>query len=326
MAETNLGVWKGVCISRTMPTDVDALYDHFFRELFNSASRVILIEGLPEKADLNFVMTKLLLNGSIAIVKINGDIYMTNGYLGGERDVNYFGTRVIGSNPSLGSYNLKRGEEAEMAFLTPFDNLPLIVGGGSRDRGGLYSLISFTASLLADNLCSLNTSQINGRVQAIITAEDSTIAATAEGVLKELYAGKPYKVITEDLYKRIHVNPLASSIQAHQLIELIETQQYIRAMFWNAIGIDCNYNMKRERLITAEVESNYVSLKVPISTILNNLNSCFEAANNALGTSLHAKLNPEYKEEVVNSQPDKKEADDNAKNKNSSTDDGKSLE
>ena len=183
-----------------------------------------------------------------------------------------------------------------MVYLTPFDNVPLI-NGNPYSTGGLYDLITFTAALLADNICSLNSAQINGRVQALVTAEDSEIAKSAELSLRDLYAGKPYKVLTEDLYKRIHVNPLAASVNSHQLMELIEVQQYIRAMFWNAIGIDANFNMKRERLVTAEIESNFTSLKVPVTTMLDNLNSCFDKCNKSenLKTNLHARLNPEYK-------------------------------
>lgn len=292
------GLWSGLSLTRAQPTDVDALYNWFFRDLYNAASRVILLDGLPKNADINFVMTHLLTVGCVAAIRHKGEIYMTNGYLGGEKDVNYYGTRVIGMNPILGSYSLERGKDAEMLFLTPFDNIPLMANA---DHGGLYSLISFTAALLADNLCSLNTAQINGRVQAIITAEDSTVAKSAELVMKDLYSGHPYRVLTEELYKRIHVNPISASVQAHQLMELVEVQQYIRAMFWNSIGIDANYNMKRERLVTAEVESNFTALKVPVTTMINNLNQCCDKCNAALGTELHARLNPEYRP-IVNSQ------------------------
>lgn len=287
-------MWKGLTITRQLPTDVEALYSHFYKELYNAASRIILIDNLPEKADINFVMTHLLTVGTIACVKIEDEIYMTNGYLGGARDVNYYGTRVIGSNPILGSYDVERGVEGDVIFLTPFDNVPLDDCGLNRTDGGIHSLIKFTAALLADNISSINSAQINGRVQAIVTAEDSTVASTAEAALKELYAGKPYKVLTEDIYKRIHVNPISASVSSHQLIELIEVQQYIRAMFWNAIGIDANYNMKRERLINAEVEANFAALKVPVSTMLNSLNASAEKVNKCLNTEIHFRLNPEF--------------------------------
>ena len=103
--------------------------------------------------------------------------------------------------------------------------------------------------------------------------------------------------------EHLHVNSINSSTKASNLIDLIELQQYIKAQFWNSIGIDANYNMKRERLNEAEINSNFTSLKVPISTMLNTLNEGFEATNKCLGTKLKAKLNPEFKiQKVVNLQ------------------------
>ena len=301
--------WAGLSLSRVHPTDVDALYSWFFNDLFNSVSNVILIENLPENADKNFVITNLLLTGSIATIRIKDKIYMTNGYLGGDRDVNYYGTRIIGANPILGSFDLERFKDGEVTFLTPFDKIPLKT---NCFRGGLYPLIAFTAALLADNISSLNCAQINTRVQAVYSAENSDIAKSAELVLKELYSGKPYKVVTEELMEHLHVNSINSSTKASNLIDLIELQQYIKAQFWNSIGIDANYNMKRERLNEAEINSNFTSLKVPISTILNTLNEGFEATNKCLGTKLKAKLNPEFKiQKVVNLQNTNINGDDN---------------
>lgn len=292
--------WAGLSLLRVHPTNVDALYSWFFNDLFNSVSNVILIENLPEKADKNFVITNLLLSGSIATIRVKDEIYMTNGYLGGDRDVNYYGTRIIGANPILGSFNLERFKDGEVTFLTPFDKIPLKT---DCFRGGLYPLIAFTAALLADNISSLNCAQINTRVQAVYSAENANIAKSAELVLKELYSGKPYKVVTEELMEHLHVNSINSSTKASNLIDLIELQQYIKAQFWNSIGIDANYNMKRERLNEAEINSNFTSLKVPISTILNTLNEGFEATNKCLETKLRAKLNPEFKiQKVVNLQ------------------------
>jgi hypothetical protein len=49
--------------------------------------------------------------------------------------------------------------------------------------------------LLADNISSLNVSQINGRVSQIFTADNEAMARTAELVLKDIYEGKPYKIV-----------------------------------------------------------------------------------------------------------------------------------
>ena len=216
--------------------------------------------------------------------------------VGGAVDEYYKPTRVLIANPVLGSKDLKRDEQAAVVHLTPMDILqeypkssPLF-----SYEGGLYSLISMCANLLADNISSINTAQINTRVHAVFTAESDSAAASAETVLRRIYEGKPYSVVTSEILAAIHVNPLSNSAVSKDLIELLEVCQYIFAMFWNAIGIDANYNMKRERLITAEVDKNLMSLKVPIETILETLNADLDKVNELFDTDYHAVLNPEF--------------------------------
>ena len=69
--------------------------------------------------------------------------------------------------------------------------------------------------------------------------------------------------------------------------------------------------MKRERLITAEVDKNLQSLKIPIETILDTLNKDFDKCNEKLGTSFHAIMNPEFEIEEVVTSPQENGGDDN---------------
>lgn len=278
-------------------TSVSDLYKHFFRTLYNDVSKVIIIEGLEDYVNRDFVMAQLLLSGRISIFEDKSQMVWLNCNVGGAVDSYYKPTRVLISNPVLGSKDLRRDEQAIVVHLTPMDILqeypkssPLF-----SYEGGLYSLISMCANLLADNISSINTAQINTRVHAIFTADSDSAAASAENVLRRVYEGKPFSVVTSEILAQLHVNPLSNNGVSKDLIELLEVCQYIFAMFWNAIGIDANYNMKRERLITAEVDKNLMSLKVPIETILETLNADLDKANELFGTNYHAVINPEFK-------------------------------
>lgn len=277
-------------------TSVEQLYKHFFRTLYNNASKLLVINGIPEKVNPDFVMSQLLLVGRIAVFKHNGDITMLNCNVGGEVDRYYVPQRVLIANPVIGSKDMQRDEDAVVIHLTPMDILQEYPKASPyfAFEGGIYSLIAMCANLLADNISSINTAQINTRVHAVFTAEDESASKSAEEVLRRIYSGKPYSVVTSEMLKKFTVNPLSNSAVSKDLVELLEVCQYINAMFWNALGIDCNYNMKRERLITAEVDKNLMSLKVSIETILETLNADFEKCNSILGTSLSAELNPEF--------------------------------
>jgi len=120
------------------------------------------------------------------------------------------------------------------------------------------------------------------------------MARTAELVLKQMYDGKPYKVLSQDLVDKINVNPVAASGGANQAImNLIEAHQYILAQFFSEIGIVANFNMKRERLNTAEVEMNTGSLDINIQSMIGQLKKDIEKVNQLLSTSISVELNEE---------------------------------
>lgn len=297
-------------------TDVKRLYTHFFKTLYNNASHLIVLEGLPESINKEFVMSNLILTGRVAAFRHNGDLKMLNCNVGGQVDEYYRPSRVLIANPIIGSKDLERDKDAVVIHFTPMDYLLELPKSSPQfcPDGGLYSLIAMCANLLADNISSINAAQINTRVHAVYTAESASAAKSAESTLKEQYEGKPYSVITSELLGAINVNPLSTAGASKDLIELLEVCQYFFALFWNALGIDCNYNMKRERLITSEVDKNLQSLKVSITTILETLNADLDIANSLFGTDIHAVMNPEF--ELCSAEEDNNETEEMANSDN----------
>ena len=283
---------SGIALEGYPATNVKRLYSFFVGQLYDAVSRVILLDNIPEDNDYDFIMENLIMCGHIAAVNTKNGFRLLNGALGGKRNEYYRPTEIIIDNPVLGDIRCVNDKEGKMIYLTPHDRLHTPPTG----FGGLSDLIGSTAQLLADNTSSINVAQINGRVLAVYSAGNQQEAIAAEMVLKEMYAGQPYKVIHgQNLLSKFDVNPIASTVTGTMLKELVELRQYIHAQFWNAIGIDANFNMKRERLVSAEVEANATSIKVPISTILSELNAGFDICNKIFGTDIHARLNPEFK-------------------------------
>ena len=52
-------------------------------------------------------------------------------------------------------------------------------------KGGFYSLIAQTAQILADNIASINSAQINTRFTNIFTAPDSNTANSVNQIVKK---------------------------------------------------------------------------------------------------------------------------------------------
>ena len=267
---------------------------------------MLVFKGFPEEVDIEYAVENLLLTGRVSFFKRGDNHYFLDAYLGGEEDVCYRPTRICIANPKIGSFQLENHKDGEIFFLTPFDR---IVTKVPNYTGGIYSLISMTAMLLADNITSINCAQVNSRVAAICGVENANDKAGVEETLKDIYAGKPFKVVKTKLMESFSVNPIANISASKNLIELIELHQYIKAQFWNALGIQFNSSMKREHLITAEVEANLDALKVPVTTMLESLNESCDWVNSIYGLNTSIELNPNFKPEEPESEEKESEED-----------------
>ena len=249
-------------------------------------------------------MTQLILNGKICWFTNKGNIYALNGNFGGEPNAYYEPTQWIVANPVLGSKTLTVRNMDGSDSIEKLDGI--VMGLTDSDlisqapaRGGLYRLIYQTAGLLADNISSLNISQINGRVSQIWTADNDSLARTFEEVCRDIYEGHPYKVVSQDILNKVNAVPTAQTGQSNTLLNLIEAHQYILASFYNEIGLPSNWNMKRERINTAETELMTGSLDVSIYNMEKNLKAAVDKINELFGTSISVRFNEEIKEEEV---------------------------
>ena len=283
------GGYKGVC-------DVDFNFRTYFDLLVNKVSRMFVWENLPETINERYLEQQLLLIGKVAFTKVNDKFYVVSGNWGGEPNCYYQPTLWTMANPILGSAQLR------IRQLDGNDNVEgldaILIGNSDVDllrenckQGGLYGLIYQTAGLLADNISSLNVSQINGRVSVLYTADSEAEALTGEKVLQDIYAGKPFKILSQNILEKIGVNPVAAQGQSNTLMSLIEAHQYILAQFFNEIGIGGQWNLKRERINTAETELMTDSLDINIQSMLKCREEAVEKINELFGLNISVKLN-----------------------------------
>lgn len=284
------GVYKGVC-------NVQHNFNHYFDMLTNKVCNLFTWNGLPETVDVRALNLALVLNGKVCWTEFNGKLYALTGNVGGEPNAYYEPTIFVIANPVLGSKQVKIRQKDGSDRIEGLDGILMansdVDWESDRPIGGLYGLIYQTAGLLADNISSLNVSQINGRVSQIFTADNEAMARTAELVLKDIYEGKPYKIVAQDLIDKLGALPAASAGQTNTLLNLIEAHQYILANFFNEIGIAAQWNGKRERVNTAETELMTGSYDINIWNMLENRKTAVEQINELFGTSISVELNPE---------------------------------
>lgn len=276
-------------------------YDFYFKWLANKVMSCFVIKdrsnGKTETINWNYFKLNLLLDGQICITDFDDKLYACIGNRGGKPNEYYLPQIFTIANPILGSKQVEIGKDGVVFYNTDVDAYSY-TGNNEIFSGGLYDLISQTATLLADNIISINCNQINSRITAFFTAESEAQATAGEVVLKRMYAGKPYQILQSDLIEKLTVNPINNNASGN-ITELVELHNYIVANFFQAIGIKSNNVMKRERLINSEIDSQNDYLKLSILEILTSWQKGFDELKEIYDTDITVDLNPALLDELL---------------------------
>ena len=273
----------------TIELDYDFLYQHFFNHLFNVCLHILEIDNVPKTINYQFMkMCVILLGRSCFFDKFENKLIAMNAAPAGKPDLCYIPDKVIITNPRFNrSYTLTPGTDCEVVYCTSID--PYYWGRGS---GGLYSLISTTASLMADNYLSLNIAQKNLRLTNAFAADDEATKESLEEAMKVAYEGRPFLVVQKSLIDKLETLPMAADGSNQVLIQMLDVHKYILSEFYAAIGLQEAQQMKRERLITAEVEDGAELPLFNIQDMIDTITNGIERVNAMFGTEMKVRVNP----------------------------------
>lgn len=273
-------------------------------------------KGLPETVNEEFLQRELIVNGAVGFTDFNGDLYSLRGNYGGEPDEYYLPTEFIIANPVLGSKIIKIGENGVVMFGSTSDRFAPYLRDGIAGKGKkknalwgvrgsvLYNYICRTAQILHDIDISAISVLKTSRVSYFVSVKDDQKKAAAELALKRLFDGELSTVFESDILDSIKFDFAPQSQSAAALMrELAEKYQFYLAEFYHAIGVNSNYNLKRERLNTAEVQLNDEPLLINIADMLECRQRAAEEINKLYGTSITVELSEEWRR-------DREQADD----------------
>lgn len=272
-----------------------SLYRYYFDFILRLLYRVIVFDNIPETVSETFLKLVLYTQGKVCFLK--GDLIGESGSellaLNCSRadtpDVYYIPRKVLVTNPRLKKqYNITPGKDCEILYLSEADKYCL-----SEVNGGLYSLIERTATMLADNDISINISQKNTRLTNLVSGDTQNTVDSIRAVIMAMYEGDPTIVVKSSLIDKLQGIPILNNTSNnHNLVELIEVQQYILSHFYEQIGIATHDQMKRERLITAEINDNLDLCFLNVDDMLVTIQEGLKRVNDMFGTEITAKLNP----------------------------------
>lgn len=259
----------------------DKALSNFIDSMLIKCQQMFHYENLPDTVPKYIFEQMLLENGYCIFTKENGKYYIFQGGLGGELDEYYRYTKCIVANPAL---NLNK----EYTI-----NKDCILVMNDSKQMGLLPLLSKYGVLCGDCEISLNMITNILRSQYIFSATDNKTKENAELYIKKLVDGD-FSVIGENQFLdgvKVH-NVTTNSNYIQQFIEL---NQYLKATAYNEIGLDANFNMKRERLTENEVELN-TSVLIPMADdMLECRKTAVEMINKMYGLNISVDLSSVWK-------------------------------
>lgn len=269
------------------------IFHYYSGMLLNRIIKMFDWTGMPDTIDVDFLNYTLITYGSVGFTDFSGKLYALFGNVGGEPNEYYFPRLYVIANPVLGSKTIKIDENGVVMYNSTIDRFTQPTNYGNP----LNSLIDITAQRLTETTISALTASKNIRAALLISAKDDETRQAAEVALRKIYNGEPDVIFRDKVIDSLNitVNPVIGDA-ARALTELREEYQFTLAQFYNAIGIQANYNLKRERLNTSEVNSNLDALLINIADMLYQRQIAVEKINAMFGTSISVDFSEEWKQ------------------------------
>lgn len=257
--------------------DKDTAVTEFIANTLAKTQSMFEYEGLPDSIPQKELERLLQTTGNAFVTSVDGVLYALSGGKGGEPDVYGRATLYTVANPALKlnkTYDIQKDG--------------VLIENDSNGES-LLPLIGRYAVLHTDGLISLNTASILTRITMLISASDDKTKQSADEFLRKIQDGE-FSIIGENaFFKGVNMQtaPTTNSVYITQLIELI---QYYKASMYNELGLNANYNMKRERLNLGEVSMNVDVLLPYVDNMLKERQNAVEKINAMFDTEISVKL------------------------------------
>lgn len=265
--------------------DKELLKKQLISQMLNKTITIFKYGNLPETITEKDIEIITQVNGYSIWKEVDGKLYVFYGSLGGEPNPYYLPTIAIIANPAL-RYNasLKIDEEC-------------VVMLNDYLYTGLMPLFNKYGSLLTEAEISLKYAIINARVPALLQSDNDNTYKSAKEFFDKIEKGDGYGIIaskeffegikSQDFYKQPYIK------------DLIESIQYIKGSWYNEIGLNSQFNMKREAINSAEVTLNEDILYPAVDVMLQCRKKAVEKINKMFGTNITVELNSVWEQNKI---------------------------
>lgn len=234
--------------------------------------------GLPDTIPQRDLELLLQCRGFAGFYKVKGELYAFYGGLGGEPNPYYMPTILTIANPALNiSVNAVIDKDC---IVIPNDSMYM----------GLLPMFNRYGTAMTEAEITAIMALINTRVAALVASDNDNTTKSAEKMFEDLKNGKLSIIANRQFFEGIRTQPYSATGNTNVLTNIIEMMQYIKASWYNEIGLNANYNMKRESINAGESQLNNDALLPLIDDMLKHRQEGAKKVNDMFGTNINVSL------------------------------------
>lgn len=297
--------WCGSFFSAWFNADFNrnraSIFASYIDAMVNRVLGMFEWKNLPETLKAETIEKYLIGCGYAIITKVpeeeryrGGGIYCLPGSYAGEFNADLLPTQATVSSAWL-NYSrsgLILGEDAVM-----IRNDCLMVG--------LEPIFSRYASQLADMEITLRLQAVNNRVNHILKASTETSKDDAKEFLKNLEEGKLGVIGSDELLDIIDFDTKEYGSHSNTSIkDTLEALQWLSAHWFIELGLNDNYNMKREAINSSETDANADTLLPLVEQMLKYRQEGAKELNRIYGLDISVELSGAWKRVIDNVERD----------------------
>lgn len=235
-----------------------------FDRLFTFASMMFEWKGLPDTITPKIMEKRLMLGSGAICITIEDKPYLLHLSVGGLPDINEEPTLGIVADPRIkaeftGNYRIVNSLPLGIKY--PDVKGDCVLLWNDEQHVGLSDYIDKYATLLTEAEITLEFACINNRVKAMAVADTQSSKDSIDEFFKHIVTGDSLGgLLGQSLSEAIKVWPFSQSATG-AIKETLESIQYILASFYNGIGVQAQFNMKREAINSSESGLNELALR-----------------------------------------------------------------
>lgn len=260
----------------------------YVNSIFNKTLSMFEYQGLPDTLLQSELEMQLQSKGYTVVFKYNDQLYSNSASLTGQNESPYnLPTKAIINIPALDFYQtLTINKECVL-----IKNDDLMVG--------LTPTILKHGTLAIENEITMLLADYNARIQTLISAGTDQTIQDAQNYISQIIAGNLSVVGESAFYQDLKThNPSQNAKVTFQ--DLIAYHQFIKADLYNEVGVSSLNQMKKERLISSEVDSESDQIYPLVDNMLRNRKDGINMVNKLFNGKISVDFGSTWKDKADN--------------------------